>query len=44
MPIIYAVYSGNIKNSISEYNCGINNYKVKNISMANINDDEVFES
>lgn len=41
--VTYVVYSGNIKNPISEYDCGINTYKVKNISMANINGDEVFE-
>ena len=41
--VTYVVYSGNIKDPISEYNCGINTYKVKNISMANINGDEVFE-
>ena len=40
--VTYVVYSGNIKNPISEYDCGINTYKVKNISMANINGDEVF--
>ena len=33
--ITYVVYSGDIKNPISEYNCGINTYKVNAISMVN---------
>ncbi|MGL6105436.1 hypothetical protein [Romboutsia sp.] len=39
----YVVYSGDIKNPISEYNCGINTYKVNAISMVNEDGDKVFD-
>ncbi|MPM32440.1 hypothetical protein SDC9_79002 [bioreactor metagenome] len=39
----YVVYSGDIKNSISEYDCGINTYKVHAISMSNEDGDKVFD-
>ena len=41
--ITYVVYSGDIKNPISEYNCGINTYKVNAISMVNEDGDKVFD-
>lgn len=40
---VYVVYSGDIKNSISEYDCGINTYKVHAISMSNEDGDKVFD-
>lgn len=39
----YVVYSGDIKNPVSEYNCGINKYKVNAISMVNQDGDKVFD-
>ena len=39
----YVVYSGDIKNPVSEYNCGINTYKVNAISMVNEDGDKVFD-
>lgn len=38
----YVVYSGDIKNPISQYDCGINTYKVHAISMSNKDGDKVF--
>lgn len=39
----YVVYSGDIKNPINEYNCGMNTYKVNAISMVNEDGDKVFD-
>ncbi|EKQ57621.1 MULTISPECIES: hypothetical protein [unclassified Clostridium] len=40
----YVVYSGDIKDPISEYTCGINSYQVKTISMADKDGDEIFNN
>lgn len=40
--ITYVVYSGDIKNPIREYSCGINTYKVNAISIINEDGDKVF--
>jgi len=40
--VTYVVYSGDIKDTISEYYSGINSYKVNAISMANNKDGTQF--
>jgi hypothetical protein len=39
----YVVYSGDIRTPISEYNCGIDTYKVNAISIVNEDGDKVFD-
>ncbi len=41
--VTYVVYSGDIKDPISEYESGINSYKVNAISMANKDGDAIFD-
>lgn len=41
--VTYVVYSGDIKNPIGEYSCGMNTYKVNVISMVNNEGDKIFD-